>query len=388
MKQLAIITTHPIQYYAPIFQLLHQRQQISIKVFYTWGKDAVKKHDPGFNREMEWDIPLLENYPFEWVVNTSSQPGSHHFNGIVNPELISKLKQLNPDAILILGWAYNSHLKALRYFKNKIPVYFRGDSTLLDEQKNIKSLFRTIFLKWIYSHVDHAFYVGTNNKAYFKKYGLKESQLSFAPHAIDNDRFGVDRSNEAIALRNNLGLSSLDILIVFAGKFENKKNPLLLIDAFLQLKQTNWHLLFVGNGALETTLKQQAHTANNIHFKEVQNQTYMPVIYQACDLFCLPSKGPGETWGLAVNEAMACGKAILASDKTGCAIDLVKDNNGATFVSEDVDDLLQKLKILTHQREKLINYGANSLNHIQDWNFTNIAIAIESRLLNEKKRQD
>jgi glycosyltransferase involved in cell wall biosynthesis len=388
MKQLAIITTHPIQYYAPIFKLLHQRQQISIKVFYTWGKDAIKKYDPGFNKEIEWDIPLLENYPFEWVTNTSSKPGSHHFNGIINPDLNKKLKQLNPDAILILGWAYNSHLKAMRYFKNKIPVYFRGDSTLLDEQKNIKAIFRAIFLKWIYRHIDHAFYVGTNNKAYFKKYGLKESQLSFAPHAIDNDRFGIDRSVEATNLRNNLGLSSTDILILFAGKFEQKKDPLLLTDAFLQLEQTNCHLLFVGNGALETTLKQKAQTINNIHFKEVQNQTYMPAIYQACDLFCLPSKGPGETWGLAVNEAMACGKAILASNKVGCAIDLVNDNNGATFVSEDLDDLLQKLKILSRSREKLNKYGTNSLNHIKDWNFANIAIAIESKLLNEKKRQD
>jgi glycosyltransferase involved in cell wall biosynthesis len=389
MKQLAIITTHPIQYYAPVFKLLHKRQQIDIKVFYTWGEDAVKKYDPGFNKEIEWDIPLLDGYPFEWVVNTSPQPGSHHFNGIINPDLNEQIEQLNPDAILILGWAYNSHLKAIRYFKNKIPVYFRGDSTLLDEQKGIRAILRTIYLKWVYRYVDHVFYVGTNNKAYFKKYGLKENQLSFAPHAIDNERFGIDRSVEAIELRNSLGLSTTDLLILFAGKFEEKKNPLLLIDAFLKLEMMNCHLLFVGNGVLETELKKKGQQVDNIHFKDVQNQTYMPVIYQACDLFCLPSKGPGETWGLAVNEAMASGKAILASDKVGCAIDLIKDNdNGAIFASEDMNDLKQKLKTLIKSPEELRGYGVNSLNRIKDWNFTNIAVAIESKLLNEKKRQD
>ncbi|HEY4196557.1 MAG TPA: glycosyltransferase family 4 protein [Mucilaginibacter sp.] len=389
MKQLAIITTHPIQYYAPVFKLLHQRQQIDIKVFYTWGKDAVKKYDPGFKKEIEWDIPLLDGYPFEWVANTSDQPGSHHFHGIVNPDLNTQLEELNPDAILVLGWAYNSHLRALRHFKNKIPVYFRGDSTLLDEQKNIKSLLKSIYLKWVYRHVDHAFYVGTNNKAYFKKYGLKESQLSFAPHAVDNERFGVNRDGEAAALRHSLELSSTDILIVFAGKFEEKKNPLLVLEAFVQLDQANCHLLFVGNGELEDELKQKAGSANNIHFKDAQNQAYMPVIYQACDLFCLPSKGPGETWGLAVNEAMAAGKAVLVSDKVGCAINLVKDDdNGAIFKSGDADDLLQKLKSLVESKEKLNRYGKHALNHIKDWNFTNIAMAIESKLLNEKKRQD
>jgi len=40
MKKLAIITTHPIQYYAPIFKLLSERKKIEICVFYTWGKDA------------------------------------------------------------------------------------------------------------------------------------------------------------------------------------------------------------------------------------------------------------------------------------------------------------------------------------------------------------
>ncbi|HEY4194458.1 MAG TPA: glycosyltransferase family 4 protein [Mucilaginibacter sp.] len=386
---LAIITTHPIQYYAPVFKLLHQRQQISIKVFYTWGERAGKKYDPGFNKEIEWDIPLLEGYPFEWVTNTSEQPGSHGFKGIVNPDLNQKLKQLNPDAILVLGWAYNSHLKVLRYFSNKIPVYFRGDSTLLDARKNAKSIVKSLFLKWVYSHVDHAFYVGTNNKAYFKNYGLKEDQLTFAPHAIDNERFGIDRGAEASELRNNLGLSPTDLLIIFAGKFEEKKYPLLLANAFLQLGQKNCHLLFVGNGALEAELKSKCHTEPNIHFKDVQNQSYMPVIDQACDLFCLPSKGPDETWGLAVNEAMASGRAVLVSDKVGCAIDLVTDNeNGAIFRTGDVTDLLQKLKALTEYREKLNSYGINSLRRIKDWNFANIAIAIETQLLNEKKRQD
>ncbi|HEY4196025.1 MAG TPA: glycosyltransferase family 4 protein [Mucilaginibacter sp.] len=389
MRQLAIITTHPIQYYAPVFKLLHQRQQIEIKVFYSWGKDAVKKYDPGFKKEIEWDIPLLDGYPFEWVTNTSPQPGSHHFNGIANPDLNRQLKEFNPDAILVFGWAYKSHLEVIRYFKYKIPVYFRGDSTLLDERKNIKTLLRNIYLKWVYWHISHAFYVGANNKAYFKKYGLKESQLSFAPHAIDNERFGVNRDGEAAALRHSLGLASTDILIMFAGKFEEKKNPLLLLDAFRQLDQANCHLLFVGNGELEEELKQKARGTNNIYFKNAQNQAYMPVIYQACDLFCIPSKGPGETWGLAVNEAMAAGKAVLVSDKVGCAADLVKDDhNGAKFISGNAGDLLKKLKSLVGSKEKLTRYGKHALDHIKDWNFINIAMAIESKLLHEKKRQD
>jgi hypothetical protein len=84
--RLAIVTTHPIQYYSPVFKLLHTRNKIDIKVFYTWGESSLKKYDPGFDKAVEWDIPLLEGYPYEWVKNSSKDPGTHHFNGIINPE--------------------------------------------------------------------------------------------------------------------------------------------------------------------------------------------------------------------------------------------------------------------------------------------------------------
>jgi glycosyltransferase involved in cell wall biosynthesis len=106
------------------------------------------------------------------------------------------------------------------------------------------------------------------------------------------------------------------------------------------------------------------------------------VVYQACDLFCLPSKGPGETWGLAVNEAMACSKAILVSDKCGCAIDLVKiGENGAIFKSGSLADLTACLKKLTANKELLISYGKVSNSIINSFSFLNISKAIESKLL-------
>ena len=147
MKKLAIITTHPIQYYSPVFKLLHQRQQIEIKVFYTWGEGSMNKFDPGFGKTVQWDLPLLDGYPYEWVTNTSKNPGSSSFNGIVNPGLIQQIKDYAPDAILIYGWAYASHLKVLRYFKNKVPIIFRGDSNLLREQSGFKALLKFVFLR-------------------------------------------------------------------------------------------------------------------------------------------------------------------------------------------------------------------------------------------------
>lgn len=389
MKKLAIITTHPIQYYAPVFKLLNQRGIIAVRVFYTWGQSALKKHDPGFDKPIEWDIPLLDGYSYEWVTNASKDPGSHHFKGIINPGLIQKVKAYAPDAILVVGWAYNSHLKVLRYFKNKIPVYFRGDSTLLNEPAGIKKIFRRIFLKWVYRHVDHAFYVGTNNKAYYKKYGLKDRQLSFAPHAIDNNRFEIRQPQKSSGLRTSLNIKPDEILVLYAGKFEPGKNVELLLAAFILMNKTNVHLLMVGNGINEQNLKTTAsgsQLVKKIHFLPFKNQAYMPVLYQAADLFCLPSVS--ETWGLSINEAMACATAVLVSNNVGCAIDLVKPGaNGDVFLSGDLSELTGCLDKLTASEATLEIYGNNAADTIAAWSFLNTALAIENKI-NETRRQD
>ncbi len=292
--------------------------------------------------------------------------------GIINPDNIDQIQKWQPDTILVYGWAYESHLTVMRYFKGKIPILFRGDSTLLDEKAGLKNLFKQIYLKWVYKYIDHALYTGTQNKAYFKKYGLRDEQLTFAPHAVDNNRFAAPRTEDAGILKQDLNISVNDRLILFAGKFEEKKDPLLLLKAFINLATANTHLLFVGNGNLEPALKQHATNNPNIHFINFQNQSNMPVIYQACDIFCLPSKGPGESWGLAVNEAMACGKAILISDKTGCAVDLVKNGvNGYIHTATSVIDLEQKMGYLINKSKKeLLKMGENSKQLIKDWSIT------------------
>lgn len=375
--RLAIVTTHPIQYYAPVFKLL--AQQAEVKVFYTWGETSLTKHDPGFGKTIKWDINLLEGYDYQWLANVAPDPGSHKFNGIINPDIIDAIENWKPDTILIYGWAYNSHLKVMRYFKNKIPVLFRGDSTLLNKKPGFKNFIRTIYLKWVYKHIDYALYTGTNNNAYYKRYGLQNSQLIFAPHAVDNSRFNISYFDQAIELRSSLQIKNEAILLLFAGKFEPVKNLESLLSAFINLNHPDIHLLLVGNGINETKLKADAaksELVDKIHFMGFKNQSFMPIVYQAADVFCLPSIS--ETWGLSVNEAMACGKAILVSDKVGCATDLVKNNlNGFIYTSGSVADFDEKLELLIAKgKTGLSRMGEESKHIIQNWDFQTQAHAI------------
>ena len=108
--------------------------ELELKVFYTWGEGVIAgKFDPGFQRKVNWDLPLLAGYQYEFVHNTAANPGSHHFLGIKNPTLISQLERFAPDMMLVYGWSFWSHLNIMRHFKGKLPVLFRGDSTLIDD---------------------------------------------------------------------------------------------------------------------------------------------------------------------------------------------------------------------------------------------------------------
>ncbi len=341
---LAIAVSHPIQYYAPVFKQMAQK--VRLKVFFTRSQGSLG-YDKRFQRKIQWDIPLLEGYDYEFV-----KAG----------QLIKRLREFDPNQLLVYGWAHYSHLKLMFFFNKKLTVNFRGDSTLLDEQPRWKQMLKKLFLTWIYKRVDYAFYVGTCNKRYFLAYGLKEEQLCFAPHSIDNDRF----SNPAgSVIRSDLGLSKNVILILYAGKFDQNKNPGLLLQAFIELNLADVHLLFAGSGLMEKSLILKSADITNVHFIPFQNQSAMPALYQACDLFCLPTKS--DSWGLSINEAMAAGKAILASDKAGAAHDLVTRDNGRIFESNNLPDLKEKLRELTASRSWLQNAGNCSLNIIQDW---------------------
>lgn len=387
MRKLAIVTSHPIQYNAPMFRLLAERGKIAVKVFYSWGQAAEGPvYDPDFRRSFQWDVPLLDGYAYAFIANVSSTPGAGHFFGIRNKELIPALEEWGPDSLLVYGWSFESHLQVLRHFHGKCQILFRGDSTVLDEPAgfSLRKLFRRLFLRWVYQFVDVALYTGACNKEYYLKHGVPISKLVYAPHAVDNVHFS--RSDkpfdvEATLWRKELGIPTESLVFLFAGKLEPKKDPLLLVQAFMLIDDPTIRLVIAGNGILEEAVRSAAAKDTRIHVLGFQNQQKMPVLYRMGDVFVLPSKGPGETWGLSINEAMACGRAVIVSSKCGCSPDLVT-NNGYVFAAGNLDELQDCLKRFIAFPEKTKEMGALSLMKIEAFTHLQQAVAIEKIICN------
>jgi glycosyltransferase involved in cell wall biosynthesis len=367
--KLAIVSTHPIQYYAPVFRELAQMAGLDIRVFYTWSQtEAGEQHDEGFGRSVSWDVPLLDGYPYEFVPNQAQRPGSSHFFGINNPSLTRKVEAWHADAVLIFGWNLYSHLRAMRYFSGRIPVLFRGDSNVLAHSSVLKRIVRKGVLSWIYRYVDVAVAVGLNSRDYFLWCGIPPQNVLIAPHCVDNKRFesqDEEHELEAARWREKLGIAVDAVVILFAAKFVPVKRPKLLIDAFKSVPSA--HLVLVGNGSLEMELRNLAGVSPRIHFLPFQNQSLMPIVYRLGDVFALPSLS--ETWGLALNEAMSCGRPVVASSTVGAARDLIDIGiNGWTFASDQPRELTNVLQeAVSCGRERLLKMGELARQKIQNW---------------------
>jgi glycosyltransferase involved in cell wall biosynthesis len=371
--RLAIVSTHPIQYYAPFFRQLSAREGLDVHVFYGWEGPSTGDYDPGFDEDVNWDIPLLDGYPHTFLDNESDDPGTHHFRGILIPDLVPSIEAWGADAVLVYGWNYWSHLAALRHFHGRVPVLFRGDSTLLDETPGPRQWARRLALRWVYRHVDRALYVGQNNRAYYEAHGLSDDQLTWVPHAVENARFAYAPDAEARARRwrGENGIPEKAPVVLFAGKLGEKKGPDVLLDAFLQMENEEAHLAVVGSGPMEDALKDEAGGHPRVHFLGFQNQSRMPVVYRLGDLIAVPSRS--ETWGLAVNEAMACGRPVVVTEKVGCAPDLVDDANGRVVPPEDANALASALDTLLADRARLRALGRRSAERIQYWSIDGAA---------------
>lgn len=371
-RRLAIVATHPVQYYAPWFAFLAQR--IDLMVFYLWDFGVAAHVDPGFGVPVRWDIPLLEGYEHEFVPNRSRRPGSERFFGLWNPALPGRLREYAPEAVLLTGYNFASMGNLLWQWRRRDPpLIFRGDSHRLYPVGGLPGRAKRGVVSAVFRRFAALLYVGAANREYYRIHGVSDERLFHSPHAVDNQRFIAARGSAEAQARDwkrALGIPEDHRVVLFAGKFEEKKRPLDLLRAFLDARLERASLLFVGSGPKEPELRALAHGRHTVHFAPFQNQTEMPRTYAAGDLLVLPSFGPHETWGLAVNEAMCMGRAALVSSHVGCAADLViPGETGLRFEAGNIGALRDALRSALSDEARLKAWGENASARIAAYSY-------------------
>jgi len=280
------------------------------------------------------------------------------FAGCDTPEVFERLREGRFDACIVSGWYLKSYLQAVMACKRVgIPVCSRGDSHLATGRPALWSLAKYLPYRALLASFDAHLYVGQANREYLEHYGVARERLFFAPHFVDNDFFATRAAAARSArpsARMHLEIPESARVFTFVGKLIDIKRPQDLVRALAAVRSSGldaWGLI-VGAGPLQGEVESLARTLNvPVRFTGFRNQTEIPAVLAAADGLVLCSQS--ETWGLVVNEAMACGLPAIVSRTVGCAPDLiVPGRTGYVFDTGSVDALAAAMRTLAADLER------------------------------------
>ena len=375
--RIAYVVTHPIQYQAPLLRYFSQQADIDLTVFFQTDFSLRRFFDPAFGRWIEWGLQLLEGYRSE-VLPAIGPKDRVSFLFPVNYGIVSRLRRDRFDLLWVHGYTRWFNWVAMLVARLRgIKILVRDDATAVSTQRSpIKKLIkRRLFFPLLNALADGILVTGSLNRAYFLENGFAPERIFPMPNTVDNDFFS-ELAKKAAArraqFRAELGLAADRPVILFAGKFLALKRPLDLLDAFntlLQQGPARPYLLFVGDGPLATALRDWAGAmGDDVRFLGFRNQAEMAACYDLCSVFVLPSQY--ESWGMAVNEAMAVGRPVIVSNRVGCSVDLVRNGvNGYVFPCGDVTALTKALASVLSSTQQSEKMGEASREIIDQWSF-------------------
>jgi len=362
--RLGCLVTHPVQYFSPMFRRLALEPDVELTVFFAY-RPTPQDQGVGFGVAFEWDVDLLSGFVSRFLHNVAAEPSASSFNGCDTPEIASVIADERFDAFLVMGWHAKSYWQAMRAcWATGTPVLVRGDSQLTGSRRSIRSLVRLITHRRFIPRFSACLAVGARSEAYFRYYGARRVVRS--PHFVDNERFARGAAAaDTLGIRRAWGVPDGAVVAGFVGKLVPKKRPLDLIEAVAASGRRDVHVVYVGDGELRESCRAAAQRLSiPTTFAGFQNQSQLPSAYAALDVLVLPSDAR-ETWGLVVNEAMACGKPALVSSAVGCTPDLIiEGRTGYSFPVGDVRELGARLTACAVDPQHRARLGAAAKAHV------------------------
>ncbi len=356
--RLAIVATHPIQHFVPLYRALAVDPRIELHVIFGSPLGVEAYFDAQMQTEIAWKMDMLAGYSSEFLGDSSPDKQSSFW--YPNSDNIGKrLSAFDPQVVLVYGYAQINVLRTLFWCRmHRVPALMISDSERSARSAGRRETIKRFLIPLIYRNISGFLSVGDRNEAYYQYYGAPKNHIFRSPFTIDEDNYTntLARRDQARSdLRRRLGLRDDDVLILYVGKLYPSKRPGDLIDEMVRLRaqqrSENLPIVVAGNGEQFDTLRRVAHQEQiNVHFLGFINVDELPAIYAASDALVVPSEI--DRHPLVCSEAACMGLPIIISDRVGAVgmTDIARpDVNALVYPCGDVARLSEAMASIAEQ---------------------------------------
>jgi glycosyltransferase involved in cell wall biosynthesis len=324
-----VISEIPTPYRLPLYERIATGGNIDLEVLFCAAGEP----------DRPWDLAAgLEGVPHRvlsgWSPTFRSRAETFVYE--INPEIVSVLRKAAYDAVVIGGYGVFAEQAAIAYAKaTRTPYLLHSESHHLKPRPWAVRLAKQAMLRPIVGGAAAGLAVGSLSARYLESYGLDRGRIRIVPNTIDVPAFKSCASEAragAEAIRRELDLPQS--FVVYVGRLVAGKGVLELLKALKELGPEAPHLVVAGDGPLTDELA----ATPNVKLLGFQPTNRLIQLYALADRAVVPSRA--ETWGVSVNEALACGCPVVATDAVGAAHDLIQDGlNGYVVPSGNIPAL-------------------------------------------------
>jgi glycosyltransferase involved in cell wall biosynthesis len=374
--RVAFVNSHPIQYFTPLYAHMNRSYDIEAVPIFLSEHGLKPAHDPGFGHVLSWDIDILNGISPVFLPGSDKRKLENGTVRMVAPQLWSEIRNGGYDAVVLHGHAVTGNFIAFMSAKTAGIATFNRTETHLGLKRSLaQRALRRLLIATYYLRFDGLLAIGSENRDFYRAMGIPDRRISLFPYTVDHSRLmpaSQMGEEERAAFRARIGLTPDRLAVLYVSKLQRRKHPDDLIRAAQSLASQglDFDLVVAGTGEMEAELKSLAASAKapRVLFPGFFNQSEMPKLLGACDIFVLPAEN--EPWGLIINEAMCAGLPIVAARGIGAVRDLVQDGvNGHVFDAGDLSGLAEALRPLIEDKGIRASMKINSRAIISRWNY-------------------
>ena len=290
-------------------------------------------------------------------------------------DLWACLKRNHYSLVHLAGWSHPLIFAALLICAVRgIPTTIESDTPHRTESAGWRPWAKRILYPWLFRLPRLFLPGGSRQAAYLRKYGVPEERIRIAHMTVDivtiQDNLVDLSSGQRSCTRKRMGFSDFQTVFLYVGRLEHYKGILDLLAAYRDLKNRSnavgCVLLIVGDGTCRVEVDEAVKLLPGMVATGRLTGSDLFNAYIAADVLVLPSIT--ENWGLVVNEAMAFGLPVIATDAVGCVDDLVKPGvTGLIVPAGNSAALAEAMQRLASDSELRRAFGAAARERIQPW---------------------